>query len=84
MSDTRTAVHWWYIRPSGPIEGLRDTTYPLQEYLDISVNSAATFCIGWVYKVSDGSWVGVVVTPRTIKFYPTEEAAVAAIMLRSS
>lgn len=83
MNDTRTAVHWWYVRPSGPAKGLRGSVYPLQKYLDISVTSAATDCTGWVYKVSDGSWVGVVATPRTIKFYPTEEAAVTAIMLRS-
>lgn len=82
MTEKLTAQHWWYIRPEGPEAGTRKDTYFLEEYLKVSRECSVNRAIGWVYKVSDGSWVGVLATPRTIKFYPTEEAAITAIMLR--
>ena len=77
-----TAVHWWYVY-SGKLKKGQRTRRTLECYLKLSERcSHDPTCQGWVYKVSDGRWVGVLAEPRTIKFYPTEEAAVTSIMLR--
>lgn len=80
------ARHWTYVNVDGP-EPARSRHYrwdPLEHFIGISERcSTGRGCLGWIYKLSDGRWFGVTGNPRTMRFYPTEDAAIMAIMLQS-
>lgn len=82
MSEV-TAVHWGWVKKGRWEPNPKKPQHWLEVYVQTSIRcDAGSTCQGWVYKVSDGRWVGVTARPRVIKFYATEEAAITAIVLQ--